>query len=103
MFEQYPDSIIITVSSSSETDGIYASGTNTNYTFKGRAEDNGSGRTLTGADGSEISFDFIYYMPATGTIIPEGSDYVLSKINNSTVRGKIKRAVNGQLNSRLWL
>jgi hypothetical protein len=104
MFSQYPDSIVVTVSlDPTETDGVYASGTATSYTFPGRAEENGSGRKLIGPDGSEIDYAFIYYMPATGAIIPEGSDFVLTKLNNAAVRGKVKRAVNGQLNSRLWL
>lgn len=104
MFEQYPDSIVITVNADpSEVDGVYASGTATDYTFKGRAEENGSGRKLVAPDGSEIDYAFIYYMPATRTQITEGSDFVLTKVNNPTVRGKVKRAVNGQLNSRLWL
>jgi hypothetical protein len=104
MFEQYPDSVVVTVNTDpTEVDGVYTSGSATSYTFKGRAEENGSGRKLIGPDGSEMDYTFIYYMPATGTQIPEGSDFVLSKVNNPVVRGKVKRAVNNQLNSRLWL
>lgn len=104
MFEQYPDSIIVTVNADpSEVDGVYSSGASTSYTFNGRAEENGTGRKLIGPDGSEMDYSFVWYMPATTTQIPEGADFVLTKVNNPTVRGKVKRSVNGQLNSRLWL
>lgn len=104
MFEQYPDSITITVTTApTEVNGVYSAGTSTNHSFKCRAEENGSGRKLTGVDGQEIDFAFTCYMPAMTTQIPEGSVVALTKLNNAIIRSIVKRAVNGQLNSRIWV
>ena len=101
MIEQYPDSIEITVKTTPTQDGSgnYVSGTNAVYIFDCRAEVNGMGRKIAGQDGKMTDYTFDVYMPLTSTVIPEGSKFTL----NSLTKGTVKRAHNGQLNSRLWL
>ena len=102
--EQYPDSITVTVAAApSETGGVYTAGATTNHTFKCRVEANNAGRKIHAQDGSEIDYAFLLYAPAMTTVIPEGSDYVLTSLKNGTIKGKVKLSFNGQLSSRLWL
>lgn len=103
--DQYPDSITVTVAASGaqNASGVWAPGTTANYTFSCRAEVNGAGRKVVGADGTMTDYAFDLFMPVTTVEIPEGSAFTLTALSNGTITGKIKRAANGQLNSRLWL
>lgn len=105
MVTQYPDSItIVTAASASQNaSGVWTAGATASYTFSCRAEVNRLGRKVPGNDGVLVDYSFDVYMPATTTIIPRDSDYVLNSLLNGIVSGKIKGASNGQLNSRLWL
>jgi hypothetical protein len=102
---QYPDSIaIITAASGSQNaSGIWTAGASGLYTFSCRAKVNGTGKRIPGKDGSMIDYSFDVFMPVTTVVIPEGSDFVLTALSNGSISGKVKRASNGQLNSRLWL
>jgi len=102
---QYPDSITLTVSASASQNpsGIWVTGASSAYTFDCRAEINAAGRQIAGDDGSLIDYSFQVFMPATTTIIPRDSSYVLTSLLNGILSGKVKGASNGQLNSRLWL
>jgi len=101
---EYPDSIVITVkAAATQVNGDWVSGSDTDYTFDCRIEPNGEGNKIAGADGALIDFDFMCYMPQTTTIITSGSAFVVTSLNNGTITGDVKRASNGQLNSRLWL
>ena len=103
--EQYPDSIAITVyaSASQNASGIWTEGATAGYTFDCRAEVNGTGRQIAGDDGTLMDYAFQVYMPATTVVVPRDSDYVLNSLLNGIISGKVKRASNGQLNSRIWL
>lgn len=105
MISQYPDSITITVSASASQNasGVWIAGGSTDYTFDCRAEVNGTGKKIPGVDGSLIDYSFDVYMPSTAIVIPRDSDYVLNSLLNGVISGKVKRASNGQFNSRLWL
>lgn len=105
MITQYPDSITITVSASASQNasGVWSAGATAGYTFDCRAEVNGMGKKIPGNDGSLIDYSFDVYMPKTTTVIPRDSDYTLNSLLNGIITGKVKRASNGQLNSRLWL
>lgn len=105
MIEQYPDTITVAVESEPTQDpttGIFTEGSSVTYPLRCRAEKNTIGGFLTGKDGSRIDYGYIAYLPKTDTIIPVGSEYVLT-VGLLTVSGTIKDASNGQLNSRLWL
>jgi len=103
--KQYPDSIVITyaASGSQNASGVWTAGASGIYTFDCRAEVNGTGKQIAGNDGALIDYSFQVFMPVTTVIIPPESDFVLIALSNGTIRGKVKRAYNGQLNSRLWL
>jgi hypothetical protein len=102
---QYPDSITVTTSASGSQNasGIWTAGTTTDYTFSCRAEVNGTGKKIVGDDGALMDYSFQVFLPVTTVVIPAGSDFVLTALSNGTISGKVKRASNGQLNSRLWL
>ncbi len=102
---QYPDSVVVTVNvdATKNASGVWIKGSSTDYTFDCRAEPNGKGRRIAGKDGVLMDFSFLCYMPKTTTEIPFGSNFVLTTLNNGEKTGTVKRASNGQLNSRLWL
>lgn len=102
---QYPDSIALTVtaSASQNASGIWTAGGSSGYTFDCRAEVNGTGRQIAGDDGALMDYSFQVFLPVMTVVIPAGSDFVLTALSNGTISGKVKRASNGQLNSRLWL
>jgi hypothetical protein len=104
--EQYPDSIVIswkdepTQSASGDyTEGGYTIGASGNNIYSCRAEINTKAQKIIGSDGQLIDFTQMIYMPLITVNIPINADYIL----NGTIFGKVKRASNGQLNSRLWL
>jgi len=103
--EQYPDSIVINVNSDATQDsnGNWVAVTGGTYTLDCRIEPNGAGRKIAGNDGILMDFAFNCYLPKMATIIPTGSAFIVTSLNNGTVNGNVKRASNGQLNSRLWL
>ena len=102
---QYPDTISITVITPATQDytGNWVSGSEATYSFSCRLEPNGSGRQVIGDDGVLRDFAYLCFLPAMTTVIPTGSTYVATTLNNGTVTGTVKRSNNGQLNSRLWL
>jgi hypothetical protein len=102
---QYPDSIVVTTSASGaqNASGVWTAGATTDYTFDCRAEVNGTGKKVVGKDGMMMDYSFQVFMPLTTVVIPDGSDFVLTALSNGVISGKVKRASNGQLNSRLWL
>uniref|UniRef100_A0A6M3JSR3 Uncharacterized protein n=1 Tax=viral metagenome TaxID=1070528 RepID=A0A6M3JSR3_9ZZZZ len=102
---QYPDSIVITTAASGwqNASGVWTAGATGTYTFDCRAEVNGTGRKIVGNDGALIDYAFQVFLPVMTVVIPPASDFVLTALSNGTITGKIKRASNGQLNSRLWL
>jgi len=104
--EQYPDSIVVTVETAATQDkdaGLWTEGSSTVHILACRAEVNGNGRKIPGKDGGLMDFSFICYLPLMTTVIPPDSEYVLTGLINGTISGKVKRANNGQLNSRIWL
>ena len=102
---QYPDSIVVTVKvgATQDDDGNRVGGEPTDYTFDCRLEPNGTGRKIPGADGILIDFEFTCYLPITTTVIPVDAKIVATSLNNGEIIGTVKRASNGQLNSRIWL
>ena len=102
---QYPDSITITTyaSGSQNASGVWTSGASGTNTFDCRAEVNGTGKKIVGDDGIMIDYSYDLFMPVSTVVIQPGSDFVFASLNNGSISGKVKRASNGQLNSRLWL
>lgn len=105
MVGQYPHTIVIktvTEPVKDENTGLYTEGGSWEDTYKCRAERNGGAGRLIGADGSEITYSHSIYLPRMKTVIPVDSEYVLT-MGEETIRGKVKGASNGQMNSRLWV
>jgi hypothetical protein len=103
--KQYPDSIAVTVPGAltQATGGNWIEGSPTAYTLDCRVETNTEARKIQGKDGAMVDYLFDCYLPLMSTVIPVGSDYVLTALSNGTISGKVIGAFNGQLNSRLWL
>lgn len=108
MVTQYPHSITISVASEEPTQnpttGFFSSptGTPTSYVYDCRAERNEKAKKIKGIDGAMIEYDWDVFMPRIDVVIPRDSDYVLTRAER-TFTGKVRDAINGQLNSRLWL
>jgi hypothetical protein len=104
MVTQYPDSIVVSWQNepTQGASGDFTAGATGSNTFSCRAEINTKAGKIMGSDGQLIDFTQMVYMPLTTVEIAVGSDYVLTSLNG-TVSGKVKRASNGQLNTRLWL
>jgi hypothetical protein len=102
---QYPDTITITTAASGwqNASGVWVSGATGTNSYDCRAEVNNSGRRIVSADGAAVEYTFEVFLPVMTTVIPVGSDFSLASANSGTFTGKVKRASNGQLNSRLWL
>ena len=103
---QYPDSIVLTVitpASQDTTTGIWTAGSTSTLTYACRLEPNGTGRQMMGDDGVLRDYAYTCYLPQMTTVVPTGSTYVATTLNNGTISGTVKRPSNGQLNSRLWL
>ena len=102
---QYPDNIVITTSASGSQNasGVWTAGATGSYSLDCRAEVNGTGKRIVSDDGALIDYSFQVFLPVMTTVIPPGSDFVLSALSNGTITGKVKRSSNGQLNSRIWL
>lgn len=98
---QYPDSIVVSWQNepTQGASGDYTAGSTVSNTFDCRAEINTKAGKIMGSDGQLIDFAQMVYMPLTTVIIAVDSNYLL----NGLVSGKVKRASNGQLNTRLWL
>lgn len=73
------------------------------FTSACRAEPNGKGLTIRGADGEETTFEFIVFMPLTAVNLLFGSKVTLTLDDGSIYNLTLKRQHNGQLNSRLWV
>lgn len=103
---QYPDTIVVVVTTPATQNtltGLWTAGSTTAYTLDCRAETNSKAGKVAGNDGVMLDYAFDCYLPLMSTVIPYGSDFTLTMLNNFIVTGKVKGAKNGQLNSRLWL
>lgn len=67
-----------------------------------RAEPNGTGTTIQGEDGQEISFAWNVFFPRMEVEVPRNSTIEVL-LGDRVISGLIKRHTNGQLNSRLWV
>jgi hypothetical protein len=106
MVTQYPHTIIVynrATPVQNTSTGKFTVSTPVSFTSECRAEPNGKGTIIRGADGVDTSFEFIVYMPVTGENLKFGSDVVITLENGVQHRSTLKRQHNGQLNSRLWV
>ena len=105
MVSQYPDNIVVKIQGQPYQDENNKWVEPTPETFESdcRAEPNSRNAVIKTGDGAEKNYDYNIYMPKTTTILPVGSDVVLTKHDGLLVKTMVKRASNGQFNSRLWV
>ena len=102
---QYPHKLTATIVSGTTQDenGNWVPGTPTTRQMDCRAEPNDKGRLLQLADGSQILYAWVVYMPKGTTSVPDGTQVEVFWGSELIGRGTVKRFSQGQLNSRLWL
>lgn len=105
MVTQYPHDLTATVMAPATRDdaGNYVPGATTILTGKCRVEPNGSGRYIVAADGTQVFFSWMVYMPKNATDIPVGAQVVVTDNGNAKASGTVKQYSKGQLNARVWL
>lgn len=100
---QYPHTLTATIQTDAyqDDDGNWVEGTTETRTEECRAEPNSAGKMITGADGTQIVFSWMVYLPQGIQIIPNGTS--VSITSSPVATGKVLRFSNGQLNTRIWL
>lgn len=72
-----------------------------------REETNGKGQQINGVDGKAIIYSSIVYIPKSAGSIVEGTEILVSTINDYTgpkrVQGTCLKFSSGQLSTRLWV
>lgn len=106
MVSQYPHTITIQLQGEFEQDasGNFQPKAGTGGTFSSecRAEPAGTNPVIKGADGEDIVFVWVVYMPKSVVNFQFGDDVTVT-INGENFSGTVKRQYNGQFNTRLWV
>jgi len=106
-FSQYTDSISITIETApaKDAEGIWQpGGSSTIFESLCRAEPNGKGQVIRGADGNEKAYAWnIYMTKPDDTVIPEGAEVTLTLEDGSIHTGQVKRFKSQKFNARLWV
>lgn len=105
MVSQYPDHIVVKIQGQPYQDENknWKQPEPTVFESDCRAEPNKANAIIKTGDGAEKYYDYNIFMPKTTTELPVGSDVVLTKFDGLVVKSMVKRAHNGQLNSRIWV
>lgn len=107
MVKQYPDTIVFTLRDKATQDAVTGKWVKDPETVqlssKCRAEQNGRGLKISGADGGEVVYRFACYMPKLAVKLAIGTEYTLTDKDSNVETGKILGAKNNQLNSVVWL
>lgn len=84
-------------------DTIIVSGTTSTVEIKCRFEPNSDGERIVSADGEQLDFGWIVYMPLDQIAVESGT--VIRGYNGDDLiaEGDVKRYNQGQLNARLWV
>lgn len=102
MVTQYPHTITLSLKAepAQSEDGTLTAGAELEpLTIRCRAEANGSGKKIAGTDGTLTDYTWDIFAPRQTAEIPEGTPYLL----NGAITGTVKRAINNQFNTRIWL
>jgi len=104
MVKQYPHTITITTQSgSSKVNGSWQAGTETTVDKSCRYEPNKGNGLITAADGTQINYDGIVYMPLPQTYLQPGTAVEVKNGATVLLNGTVKQCSVGQQNARLWL
>ena len=103
MVSRFPDTIVITWKSDgtyTDLTGDYTAGTTITKTVTGRKEPNGGGRLIALEDGGQIVYNWLFICKKQDFTAPINADV---SINSGEWTGKVKRQVNDQTGTRIWL
>lgn len=107
VISQYPDNIEVTkipeYLQDEDTGNFEPVGEGEIFTSECRAEPAGSNPVIKGADGSDIVYAWIVYMPQTTEVLTFGDTVKITKADGSVYEGSLKRQYNGQFNTRIWV
>lgn len=53
--------------------------------------------------GMSLRYDYSVYMPKTEVIIPVGAKVEINRHDGLVIESTVKRAINNQFNSRIWV
>lgn len=96
--------VILAASSSKDGQGDWIEGSPTVFLeTKCRAEPAKGNVYITGADGKQIFFSSIVYMPVPVEVIKPGMLFEVWDSERLIVKGDVKQYSQGQLNARVWL
>jgi hypothetical protein len=106
MVRQYPHTISIQLDSADstlDTSGNWMpAAAAAPLTYTCRAEPSNGNALVKVADGTQVVYQWMVYMPLPVESIYPGSNVVLT-MDGQQVKGSVKRLSKGQLNARIWL
>lgn len=82
---------------------IVADNANNPVSIACRAEPNGTGRTITGADGMSVSYSWTIYAGKVSVNLAVGDEVQLYKDGQLFGHGKVLMAVSGQLSTLIYV
>lgn len=105
MIVQYPHILTATITTDAYQDenGNWVPGSTSTRNEICRAEPNSTGRFIIAADGEQIYYSWMVYLPQGVGFIQTGTDITIAWNGDQIVSGKVQRFSNGQLNTRIWL
>lgn len=106
MVIQYPNigKAYLPAASSQDGNGDWVRGAETlQFETSCRVEPASSNQFITQADGRQITFTSIVYMPAPAADIKPGAFFEVWRGSVLIVREPVKQFSRGQLNARVWL
>ena len=113
MFQQYPHYLFVRVVAESiqDNDGNWVNNGTGEDSWQlhsvCREETNGKGQKLNMPDGRQIVYSSTVYMPKSVAPIKEGTQVVISHVNDPEdmvrIAGQVLKFEVGQLNRRLWV
>lgn len=104
MVKQYPHTITVTIKTgSSKVSGNWQPGTEITTDKNCRYEPNKGNGVIAAADGTQINYDGIVYMPLPQTYLQPGTEVEVKDGATVLLKGTVKQCSIGQLNARLWL
>ncbi|RPE05552.1 hypothetical protein EGT74_24525 [Chitinophaga lutea] len=102
---QYPHKLManIVTGSIQDTNGNPVPGATETIELTCRAEPNGSGRMIQLANGQNIVYNWIVYMPKGAAVLADGAKVSITQDGRQIAKGQVLRFSKGQLDARLWL
>lgn len=86
-----------------DSEGNWIPGSSSTLEKDCRAEINSTNGLIDAADGTQINYDWIVYMPLPGTVIAPGTMVEVKNGDTVLCKDKVKQYSQGQLNQRIWL